>query len=87
MNDSEQLSLSQALDIYCQHLGLPDDIAKKVKAFAFSNADDVIWLSDQPLMVYRDGSDLVVNSEEFTKLLENVNPIQWPDSIQLFKRK
>jgi len=52
-----------------------------VKAFARLNAneDDVLWLSDQPLPVYRDNSDFVVDSEELSKLLEKVSPINWPD--------
>ncbi len=79
MNDSSQLPLLQALDIYCKHLGLPDSLAKKAKAFALRNADDVVWLSDQPLMIYRKGPDLVVDSEELTELLKKVIPIKWPD--------
>ena len=79
MSESDRLPLSRALDIYCEHLGLPDYFAKKVKAFASRNADDVIWLSDQPLKVYQDGSASVVNSEEVRKLLEVVDPIIWPD--------
>ena len=81
MNHSNRLPLPQALDIYCAHLGLPDHFAKMVKAFARRNAneDDVLWLSDQPLPVYRDNSDFVVDSEELSKLLEKVSPINWPD--------
>jgi len=79
MNHSNRLPLPQALDIYCEHLGLPDHFAKIVKAFALRNADDVLWLSDQPLPVYRDSSDLVVDSEELSKLLEKVSPPNWPD--------
>ncbi len=80
MSADSRIPLPQALNIYCEHLGLPDDFAKKVKAFALHNADDIIWLSDQPLMVYKEGPDSVVSLEELTKLLDAVDPIIWPDA-------
>lgn len=76
MNESERIPLSQAIDIYCEHLRLPDFLSKKVKAFALHDTGDVVWLSDQPLKVYRDGSNLAVDSEELTELMGAVEPLE-----------
>lgn len=80
MDDSDLLPLSDAVNIYCKHLGLPDHFAKMVKAFALSNVEDVVWLSDEPLTVYRGSSGLLVNSKDLFELLKKINPIVLPDA-------
>jgi hypothetical protein len=79
MGGAKKITLAKALDIYCEYLGLPDRLAGPVKAFAKSNADDLIWLSDQPLTVHREGQELVVDSDDLDELLKKVSPIKWPD--------
>ena len=77
VNNWGRLLLSQALDIYCASLGLPDNLSRTIKGFSTHDAEDVIWLSDHPLMLYRDGPHVVVLAEEFSNLLEKLEPIQW----------
>ena len=72
METTRWLPLPQAIDIYCEHLGIAGPAAHKLKEFARTNTDNVILLSDRPLTVHREASGWVVDAEELSELLESI---------------
>ena len=70
--------LSDALDLYFERLGLPEDVAEKFRFGIPVLEEGLVWLGDLPLMVKRGGSDFVVDSDAMTKLLVQVNSVKLP---------
>jgi len=73
MDDSpEMITLSSALDTYCEHLGLNAENAARIKSLVAPNEEGLIWLLDEPLMVQKVGSDFAVARSELTKILDKL---------------
>ncbi|MEW6737508.1 MAG: hypothetical protein AB1489_39870 [Acidobacteriota bacterium] len=69
-----EIRLSEALDLYHKHLGLPEDVADRLKNSISIQEPGIIFLSDQPLEVQLLDSQLVVDREAFIRVLEKIKP-------------
>ena len=72
MISPDRIPLSEALDVYFRHLRLPPEVTAKVRKLVSKKEGGVIWLSDQPLMVYEEVGEFFVDRSELDLLLRKV---------------